>query len=254
MLSTALAYAKRGVAIFPCLPGDKRPATGHGCKDATLDLDQITEWWRAEPESNIAAATGAISKMFAVDVDGLDAESELRRLERQHGAIPETVTSITARGRHLFFRMPLDISVRCSAGKLGPNLDVRADGGYCILPPSRHPSGKRYCWSVDSASAFADAPQWLLDKISERGAARISAPSDWRALVSNPVVEGTRDCTLARVTGHLLRKYVDPLVTLELVQAFNERRCVPPLPEDDVVRVVNSVCGIEARRRGGHGG
>lgn len=253
MLSAAIAYAKKSIAVFPCRPRDKRPATEHGCKDATLDLAQVEAWWQAEPQANIGVATGAISKIFVADIDGIDAEAELRKLERQHGEIPETVTSITGRGRHLFFRMPPDISVRCSAGKLGPGLDIRGDGGYVLVPPSIHPSGRAYAWSVDSAGAFADAPQWLLDRISDRGAARLSAPSDWRALVSNPVVEGTRDVSLARLTGHLLRRYVDPLVVLELVHPFNERRCAPPLPESDVERVVNSVCGIELRRRGNGG-
>lgn len=184
----------------------------------------------------------------------MDAEGELRKLERQHGGIPPTVESVTGRGRHLFFKTPPDISIRCSAGRLGPGLDIRGDGGFVVLPPSVHPSSRVYCWSVNSANAFADAPAWLVDKISERGVARISTPSDWRALVSSPIAEGTRDCTLARLTGHLLRRYLDPFVTLELVQAFNERRCVPPLPKGDVERIVNSIAGIERRRRGDRGG
>lgn len=249
MLNAALAYAERKLAVFPCRPRDKLPLTQHGCKDATVDLDQIKTWWSAEPAANIGMATGDISKLFVLDIDGMDAESELRKLERQHGAIPPTVESVTGRGRHLFFGTPPDISVRCSAGKLGPGLDIRGDGGFVVLPPSIHPSSRVYCWSVNSANAFADAPAWLLDRISER-ATKPSAPSDWRALVSNPILEGTRDTSLARVAGHLLRHYVDALVVMELVQALNKQRCTPPLPEADVARVVNSICGIEWRRRG----
>ena len=242
MLNAALTYAKKGIAVFPCAVGGKLPLTEHGCKDACTDANQITEWWRAEPQANIGVATGKASNIFAVDVDGFDGECELRRLEREHAAaLPSTVESITGRGRHLFFKMPLDTDVRNSAGKLGDGLDVRGSGGFCILPPSIHPSGRRYEWSVDSASAFAEAPQWLLDTISAR-AAKPATPADWCALVSNPIPEGKRDTSLARLAGHLLRRYVDPFVVLGLVQAVNAHRCTPPLGEDDVVRIVELDC------------
>ena len=168
MIKTALNYAKRGLYVFPCRVKDKRPATANGVKDATIDPDVIQRWWREQPEFNIAVATGALSGIFVTDIDGLDAEAELRKLEAQYGPIPPTVELITARGRHLFFQYP-EQPVRNSAGKLAPGIDVRGDGGYVLAPPSKHPSGRRYCWSVDSGNAFAPAPEWLL--------ARLAAPA-----------------------------------------------------------------------------
>ena len=151
MIRTAMALAQKGMAVFPCRPQDKRPATANGLKDATTDLDIIRQWWRQEPQFNLAIATGAISGIFVVDVDGLDAEVELRRLEAEHGGLPSTVEAITARGRHVYFRSP-EIPVRNSASKIAPGIDVRGDGGYVLAPPSIHPSGRRYEWSVDCAS------------------------------------------------------------------------------------------------------
>src|SRR5262249_15085341 len=151
VIGAALALAYKGLAVFPCRPRDKRPATASGLKDATLDLEVIRQWWRQEPQFNIGIATGAISNIFVIDVDGPDAESELRKLEAEHGELPPTVESITARGRHLFFKWP-DCIVRNSAGKLAGGIDVRGDGGYVLVPPSIHPSGRAYAWSVDSAS------------------------------------------------------------------------------------------------------
>lgn len=55
--------------------------------------------------------------------------------------------------------------VRNSAGKIAPGIDVRGDGGYVLAPPSIHPTGRRYEWSVDCASALATAPAWLLDRV-----------------------------------------------------------------------------------------
>jgi hypothetical protein len=48
----------------------------------------------------------------------------------------------------------------------------------------------------------------------------------------------------------LLRKYLDPMVTLELVRLFNHQRCEPPLDDDEVVGIVGEICEREMRRRG----
>ena len=144
--------------------------------------------------------------VFVVDVDSLDAEFELRKLEAEHGDLPPTVEVITARGRHLYFRMP-DMPVRNSAGKIARGVDMSGDGGYVLAPPSIHPSGRALRVGVDSAGAIAAAPDWLLEKITEHtnGTARRRRRREWRALVADGVDEGQRDCTLAKLSGHLLR-------------------------------------------------
>ena len=90
-LRTALALAKKGMQVFPCRPRQKEPATAHGCKDATSDADIIQGWWRERPDANLAVATGAASSVFVLDIDGLDAEAELTKLEKNHGGLPPSV-------------------------------------------------------------------------------------------------------------------------------------------------------------------
>jgi len=252
LLRTALSLAQRHLKVFPCRVREKLPATPHGCLDATDDYGVIRDWWRQEPHYNIGIACGAASKIFAIDID-LDGEAELRRLETEHGALPATVEVTTARGRHLYFRMP-NAPVRNSAGKLAPHIDVRGDGGYTLAPPSTHPGGRRYSWSVDSAGAFAAAPDWLLARVTApaatNGAAAPAPASEWRTLIAAGVDEGQRDNAATRLCGHLLRRRVDPIVTLEILQLWNEARCRPPLPASDIERIVNSIAGKELKRRG----
>jgi hypothetical protein len=253
MLRTALALANRKVHVFPCLPRGKEPAVAGGVKAATTDQQIIRQWWGARPDCNIAIATGARSGIFAVDVDGVDGEFELRRLEAEHGALPPTVEVITGGGRHLYFKMP-KVSVRNSAGKLGKNIDVRGDGGYCLTPPSVHPGGRCYAWSVDSANAFAVAPDWLLVKIvkpTNGNGALPTPPAEWRDLVLGGVGEGQRNHSVTRLAGYLLRRHVDPLVALEFLTAWNETRCQPPLDATEVARIVDSIAGRELKRRDG---
>ena len=256
MLRTALALAARDLRVFPCQPRSKLPATPHGCKDASIDLEKIRQWWREIPDANIGIATGTASGIFVVDIDGLDAEAELRRLEAEHGELPATVEVVTPRpGRHLYFRMP-EAPLRNSASKIAPGVDVRATGGFVICPPSIHPSGRAYAWSVDSANAFAAAPEWLLAKITERtngNGAAPTPPSTWRRLMADGVDEGQRDASAAKLAGYLMRRFIDPTVVLEIVRMWNTARCRPPLPDADIERVVNSIAGKELQRRRGHG-
>lgn len=254
MIRAAIALAKRGMAVFPCLPRDKLPMIEHGYKDATTDPETIRALWSKQPDCNVAIATGAMSKVFVVDIDGVDAETALRKLEDEHGALPATVEAITARGRHLYFMTP-DVPVRNSVGKIARGVDTRGDGGYVLTPPSVHPTGRRYCWSVDSASAFSAAPAWLLNKITTpaNGTNSAAPVSDWRALVRDGVGQGERDCTIARLAGYLLCRRIDPVVVLGLMRAWNTASCSPPLPAADVDRIVESIAGRElARRARGH--
>jgi hypothetical protein len=257
MMRTALALASRGLAVFPCRPWDKRPATANGLKDATTDHEKIGQWWLTEPQFNVAIATGAVSKIFVVDVDGLDAEGALRNLEAEHGELPATVEAITARGRHLYFKTP-EAAVRNTAGKIAPGLDTRGTGGYVLSPPSIHPSGRAYCWSVDCAKAFAEAPEWLLQRIAGppngNGRKPPASPSTWRALMAEGADEGCRNNAAASLCGYLLRRHVDAVLALEILQLWNATRCRPPLPAADIETIVNSIAGKEMTRRGYAGG
>jgi Bifunctional DNA primase/polymerase, N-terminal/Primase C terminal 1 (PriCT-1) len=144
-------------------------------------------------------------------------------------------------------------AVRNSASKIAPGIDVRADGGYVLTPPSVHPTGRTYAWSVDSARCFATAPDWLLQRVCDqaKGAAPPPRPpAEWRELVTNGAGEGTRNQAATKLTGHLLRRHVDPHVTLTLLLAWNAQHCNPPLPDNEIHTIVSSICGRELKRRG----
>jgi Bifunctional DNA primase/polymerase, N-terminal/Primase C terminal 1 (PriCT-1) len=250
-LAAALALASIGIHVFPCKARAKTPATLHGCLDATIDPEKIEAWWRAEPNLNVAAATGPLSGIFIVDVDGAEAEVELRKLEEAgHSDLPNTATTFTARGRHLWLEHPDGACIRNSASKLAPGIDVRAAGGFVLAPPSLHPSGKRYRWG-EGETTIAAAPAWLIEKISAPAdeVAAATPPDEWADLIAAGVAEGARNCSVARLAGHLLRRRIDPFVALELLRVWNQARCRPPLADAAIERIVGSISARELRRR-----
>jgi len=252
----ALALVNRGIPVLPCIPGGKTPATTHGVLDATVDSSSVERWWNADPNRNVAIATGAASGILVVDVDGLDAEVELRKLEAEHGALPATVEVITGNGRHIWFWCPGGTTICNSVGKIAPGIDTRADNGYVLAPPSVHPSGRRYSWSVDSANKIAEPPAWLLAKIVDSaGGSEATPPSEWSRLATDGIAEGARNESIAKLTGYLLRRYVDPRVALELIRTWNAMRCRSPLADKEIEQIVNSIAGNELKRRqkAGHG-
>ena len=181
LLAAALDYANTGIPVFPCLPRGKAPAVSRGFLSATANPATIRRYWTV-PERNIGMPTGVSSGIWVLDIDGDEGEASLRALETRHGAIPKTRSVNTSRGRHVWFAYGEPIP--SSAGRIGPGIDVRGDGGYVIAPPSIHPSGNCYAWLGDPWQELAVAPPWLVDvararpggNITERTVAMIRTP------------------------------------------------------------------------------
>src|SRR5258708_29826125 len=130
-----LQLAQKGLAVFPCQPRGKEPACDAGLHAATTDIERINRWWQAVPDLNIGIATGAVSGIFVLDIDGEEGETSLRQLEQQGGVLPPTVQVITGKGRHCYFRIG-EHGSRNSARQILAGIDILRDREYGIPPPS----------------------------------------------------------------------------------------------------------------------
>jgi|GEM_PF-589756 len=151
LLAAALAYAGRGWAVHPLRPGDKRPLLKDWPHQATGDAATIRRWWARWPSANVGLACGP-SGLVVVDLDvkagagGLASWAALAvRLGLDDLATPTSRTP--SGGLHLFFSAP-DPALGNSAGRLGPGIDTRGQGGYAVLPPSTLAGGRAYTWEV----------------------------------------------------------------------------------------------------------
>lgn len=163
MFEAARAYAALGWRVFPVAPGTKRPyARSHGVNDSTSDPIEIAVLWSAHPEASIGIDCGR-SEIVAVDVDGAAGEETMAALAVEHGSLPDTVEALTpGGGRHLLFRHPGGYVA--SRGGVWPAVDVRANGGYIVVAPSKHPSGREYRWAPERSPfecEIARMPEWL---------------------------------------------------------------------------------------------
>jgi putative DNA primase/helicase len=249
-LESALGYARLGwrghplhdVATGSCSCGTacgknagKHPRVHDWPHAATTDPAQLARWFTKWPTANLGIATGAGSNLVVLDEDGdLGAES-LRDLERQYGALPETVVSLTGRGgRHLLFGYP-GVPVGNAIGRW-PGVDVRGDGGFIVVPPSR--TVGVYAWQIGSepgSVAAAEMPRWLLEQLRQHATERLRADGTPLRLR-----QGERNGRLFQI-GSALRRYgLGEQALRDALEAINRVHCVPPLDAAEVAKIAAS--------------
>lgn len=242
----ALAYAARGWAVLPVEPRGKRPLGSlvpHGVKDATTDPTVIRGWWKRHPDANVGVATGAASGFDALDVDGEEGAATLAAWERVHASLPSTPGALTGGGgRHELFAYVAGLR---NAVGFAPGVDVRTEGGYIVVPPSIHPSGRTYAWEVTRDPAdvpLASWPSWLVALIAtppERS--RATSHPNTSADAGDAIPEGRRNAKLASLAGTMRRRGMSEAAIRAALLAENVARCRPPLEEDEVRGIASSV-------------
>ena len=154
MLEHALKYASLGWAVFPCRPGDKIPATPHGCLDATTDPDQIRAWWSEAPNCNIGLACGEPSGVVALDLDARSGGTEFWAAALDdNGPLPEGVyeSQTGGGGTHYLFAFGNEPNY-----DIAPGVEIKSTGKYIVVPPSIHPNGIAYEWELSSSPIEED--------------------------------------------------------------------------------------------------
>ncbi|WP_227997807.1 bifunctional DNA primase/polymerase [Saccharopolyspora endophytica] len=221
-LRIASWLAEHGMHVFPLRPGSKRPFGNcplcrdgrcipdeckcltrnrpcHGYKAATLDPVQIRRWWSWTANANVGIATGPSGLVVldldckakapepagpGVDVrvsDGLAAFEAITAAEGQ--AWPDTLTVATpSDGRHLYFTATDQRVVSDASGKVGHQIDIRAEGGYVVAPGceiTAPPEDRAGAYTRLTGVEIAPLPGWLQARLAPppRPAAPMPAPS-----------------------------------------------------------------------------
>ncbi|CAM3430918.1 bifunctional DNA primase/polymerase [Stackebrandtia soli] len=141
--------------------------TCHGFYAATTDADRLAAVICAHPTGVLAVRTGAASGTVVVDVDPRSGGAATLAELLAAGLLPPTLTARTGSGGvHLYYAHPGG-TIRSGAGALGPGVDVKADKGYVVVPPSR--IGERaYVWADGGPDSVpvTTMPVALLDRLT----------------------------------------------------------------------------------------
>ena len=237
LVEAALAYARRGWKVFPCRR-NKKPFTSHGFRDASSDLERIIAWWDDWPGASIGIATGAPSNLVVVDIDPTHGGDEsLETLRAQYGALPDTPGAFTGGGGYHLYLLHPGYIVPCSVSQVGPGIDIRADGGYVIAPPSPHLSGKLYEWELSSHPddvPLASIPEWLM--------ALIRSPKKPHGReIPTEIQENHRNNTLFKIAAALRARGLQEHAIYAACASINTEQCKPPLDEKEVRSIAKSV-------------
>ncbi len=156
LLTAALDAANRGWPVF-MLGRSKRPMancdacrddphdpascghlTCHGFYAATTDPARVTAIVAAVPGGQLAVRTGAASGLLVVDVDPAHGGTASLTELVADSLLPRTLWVLTGSGgQHLYYRHPGEqMASRPMPNRAG--IDIKADGGYVVLPPSIH--------------------------------------------------------------------------------------------------------------------
>lgn len=244
LIDAALGYAARGWELFPlhspgvdgkcsCLNPEcgsigKHPRTQNGMKDATTDIYQIRKWWTQWPDANIGRRPSAND--IVLDLDGIEGV----KLEKEFG-VPLTPTIATGKGIHALFIIPEGVKVFNRARYL-PGLDIRTHGGYHILPPSLHYSGKRYRWIEPPEIPLAECPPWLVQILRERDSdVKTYSPENGK------IPRGKRNETLFSMGLRLYRDGALENAVYAALSSVNQTVCEEPLSEGEVKQIVGSI-------------
>jgi hypothetical protein len=258
LLQAAKDYGAAGFPVVHLVPGKKVPRLKGGYKSATTNQAAIAKLWADYPTANVGIATGEKSGLLVVDVDPRHGGEATMRQWQSSGWLPDdTPRARSAHGGwHFYFRLPEKLK-NAPSKRVADGVDIKANGGYIVAPPSKLADGGQYSWEVPlSQEALREPPPGLTEFLAEtlwarkRPAAGQAPPpaqgrNDAELL---PIPEGSRNMELTRLAGKLRADGLSVKAIQAALQVVNQERCQPPLPEDEVQRIAQS---IGRYRRGG---
>jgi hypothetical protein len=265
-LQAALKYLALGLSSLALCPSDhvgvgaasrkhskscqspgKRPwHTWSEFQDRLPTEDEVRHWWALVPNSNVGIALGPVSKAIRIDVDSAAAEFKLQTLSG--GNLPPTWqfrgdTSLPKRG--LLYQIPAGVVLQTT--KTNPDnkeeLRFQAKGAQTAMPPSRHPKGMIYAWEPGHSPEdrpLALMPDWLIEIMSVHASPeRNGQPSkngfhEKAAEAPDVIEDGKRHTILLSLAGTMRRRGMNGEEILAALRVVNERRCRPPLSDQEV--------------------
>lgn len=139
-VADARAYAARGWSVLP-VKGKRAACPWRALQSRPATDADLRRWFSDTQITGLAVICGAVSGGLCVR--DFDIQAAYDRWALDHPALARSLPTVkTARGAHVYFRSP-------ETTRIIDKGDGELRGaGYCLLPPSTHPSGVVYRWAV----------------------------------------------------------------------------------------------------------
>lgn len=260
----AVRIAQQGLYVFPVWgvtdghcdcgktedksPG-KHPRRGIRWRDKSTRDPQTIEWlWDRGPNANIGIDCGK-SGIAVLDADTYKPEGK-KSYEEILEQIPPIKTPTVQTGgggfQHIFACGEREI--RNSTGIL-PGIDVRGIGGYIVVPPSMHISGRRYEWIYDLFYPKQPYPERLAEMLIKPKGAQEKRTRKRFELGTEIIPDGSRNETLLSHAGSLRHIGFPPGVTLTVLKTIRNEHCENPetISDSELERIVQSAWSYSPR-------
>lgn len=227
----ALGFITNGFSVIPVGPDKKPLVAWKNFQDRPPTIEEIQEWSEKFGDSmQLGLITGEKSGITVIDIE--------------HGGrtddLSETVRSKTGGGGfHFFYKYAKGPK---SAARLWPLVDVRNDGGFVVIPPSKSNKGV-YEWLVPFArESLADFP---LEYFNRKSAMWSKLPT------FKGFSEGSRNNELTKYLGTLLAGTPPDAWEIDVWNALvaANTKNTPPLEDEEVLTIFNSIRKAETKKR-----
>lgn len=246
--AAALEYVQRGWFVHPLVPGGKEPATANGHKDATNNPAQVDAWWNANPNYNVGIAV-APSGLVVLDVDTSQKKDGSWKKGRESLAkidaeLTPTPYAITGRGgMHIVYARPPDVPAQRVIGlfEKESGLDLIGEGYIVAAPSYLAESGQNYRWAQN-------VPIVPLPPILQN-VAKAPRTIDKVQTIGTPIAEGGRNNAMFRLGCALRDTGISAESLARALDAENQQRFTPPLADEELALIVQSVLNRVQPRR-----
>jgi DNA-binding XRE family transcriptional regulator len=235
---------RAGLAPIPVggKDGKKPLVTGFTKWEKRPGLNTIRRWIDKYPEANVGVVTGPLSGVSVVDIDSNVPMVQQQIVERFGDTQLKTRTP--SGGLHLWFRHNGE-----ACANFSPHfpVQVKAAGGFVVVPPSVRPSGSHAGCSYEF---IEDTPENLARLLPMKPASINRAAATATNLPRlRAVKEGRRNDSLFRhLKDHA--PYCDDWEALvDVGMTFGQHDCDPSMPDAEIIKTVDSVWKMKEEGR-----
>ena len=225
----ALYYLNKcGFSVIPCGDNKKPLIKWQEFQTRRPTTEEVSEWFKKNPNANIGIVTGKVSNLAVIDIDEAQGYEEIKKY------IPEDLKYPICRtpsgGHHYYFRMPIGRELRLNV-RVVPGCDLRADGGYVVAAPSKSSKGV-YVWEDGhniKNVIIPQIPESYVEFVMSTNVHNVSTNvGNVHKCPQTLFQKGRRDNDLFHVAHCLTRGFMPPEEIFEVLHILGEHCKFPP--------------------------